>query len=80
MSFNVDFVAKREDARQIIGEEIMPNVVRDFLLQALTAWKPESIVRVKAVGHLYGNDYQPSTADISVNEILLRKPKPPTTS
>ena len=79
MSFNVDFVAKREDARQIVGEEKLPAVIRDFLYQALTAWNPESTVRVKAIGHLYGNDYSTSTADISVSKILIRKPKPPTT-
>lgn len=77
MSFNFEFVAQREDARQIVGEEHAPETVKQFLLQALTAFKPDSMVRVKAVGHLYGNDYSVSTADISVSEITIRRPKPP---
>jgi hypothetical protein len=79
MSFNFEFVAGREDARQIIGEEHAPACVKDFLLQALTAWTPDDTVLVKASGHLYTNDYETSTCTISVTKIVARKPKPPTT-
>jgi len=79
MSFNIEFVAQREDARQIVGQEHLPTNVRDFLLQALTAFKPESLVSIKAVGHLYDSagSYQQSSATIIVSELALRKPKPP---
>ncbi len=77
MSFNFEFVASREDARQIVGEENAPACVKEFLLQALTAWTPDSTVLVKANGHLYGNDYETSNCTISVTQVSLRKPKPP---
>lgn len=77
MSFNFDFIAEREDASQIIGEEHAPTLVKDFLRAGLSAFKPGSLVRVKAVGHLFNNDYQTSNSDLLVTEVTLRKPKPP---
>ena len=77
MSFNFEFVAEREDANQIIGEEHAPDVVKEFLRTGLAAFKPGSLVRVKANGHLFNNDYQRSNGDLVVEEVLLRKPKTP---
>jgi len=77
MSFNFEFVAEREDAGQIISEEYAPGVVKDFLFAGLQAFKPGSFVHVKAVGHLFSNDYQTSTGQLVVEQVILRKPKPP---
>lgn len=77
MSFSFEFTANREDARQIIGEERAPDCVKQFLLQALTAWTPDAMVAVKANGHLYGNDYETSTCNITVSKVMARRPKPP---
>ncbi len=76
MSFNVEFVAaSADDASKIVVQEHLPENVRSFILHGLTAF-PTGLVRVKAVGHLYNNDYKYSTAVVEVNEVLLRAPKP----
>ena len=77
MSFSMDFVAEREDAAQIIGEEHAPEMVKDFLRAGLTAFAPGTLVHVKASGHLYNNDYAVSTGTLLVEQTILRKPKPP---
>ena len=77
MSFNFEFVAEREDASQIIGEEHAPVMVKDFLRSGLVAFKPGSLVHVKANGLLFNNDYQTSTGNLVVEQVTLRKPKAP---
>jgi hypothetical protein len=77
MSFNFEFVAEREDASQIIGEEHAPIAVKDFLTAGLAAFKPDSLVHVKAVGHLFNSDYQTSTGQLVVEQVVVRKPKAP---
>jgi len=77
MSFNFEFVAEREDANQIIGEESAPEIVKGFLRAGLSAFKPGSLVHVKAVGHLFNNDYQKSTGELVVEQVSLRTPKAP---
>ena len=77
MSFNFEFVAEREDASQIIGEEHAPVVVKDFLRAGLLAFKPGSLVHVKANGHLFNNDYQKSTGELVVEQVAVRVPKVP---
>lgn len=77
MSFNFEFVAEREDANQIIGEEHAPEIVKDFLRAGLSAFAPGSMVHVKAVGHLFSNDYQTSTGQLVVEQVTVRKPKAP---
>jgi hypothetical protein len=75
MSFNFSFTAETaEDAQKIIGEEHMPECVKTFITVALSAF-PGKPVYVKAIGHLYSNDYTTSTADIAVGEAVIRKPK-----
>ena len=77
MSFNFEFVAEREDANQIIGEESAPELVKDFLRAGLSAFAPGSMVHVKAVGHLFSNDYNRSTGELLVEQVNVRKPKKP---
>ena len=79
MSFNFEFVAEREDASQIIGEENAPTMVKDFLRAGLSAFQPGSLVHVKANGHLYDSpqSYSKSTGDLVVEQVTLRKPKAP---
>ena len=77
MSFNFEFVAEREDAVQILSEENAPVEVKNFISVGLRAFKPGSLVHVKAVGHLYNNDYQISTGALVVEQVYLRKPKAP---
>ena len=82
MSFHFEFAANREDARQIVGEECAPDCVKDFLLKALEAWGPDTMVHVKAAGHLFTGEkgnYEVSNANITVSKIELRKPNPPVT-
>lgn len=75
MSFNFEFVAEREDASQIIGEEHAPAMVKDFLRAGLAAFNPGTFVHVKANGHLFNNDYQRSNGELVVEQVILRKPK-----
>ena len=77
MSFNFEFVAEKEDAVQILNEETAPVAVKNFVSDGLLAFKPGSLVHVKAVGHLYNNDYQKSTGELVVEQVHLRKPKAP---
>lgn len=77
MSFNFEFVAEREDANQIIGEEYAPEIVKDFLRAGLSAFVPGSMVHVKAVGHLFSNDYNRSNGELLVEQVNVRKPKSP---
>lgn len=77
MSFNFEFVAEREDASQIIGEEHAPEVVKEFLRAGLLAFKAGTLVHVKANGHLYNKDYQRSNGDLVVEQVTVRKPKSP---
>ena len=75
MSFNFDFVASQQDAGAILTEEHAPESVKEVLRRGLIAFKPESLVRVKAVGHLFNNDYQKTTADLLVEQVVVRTPK-----
>lgn len=77
MSFHFEFTAEREDAFQIIGEEYAPDIVKDFLRTGLSAFVPGSMVYVKAIGHLFADDYQTSSADLVVRQVYMRTPKAP---
>ena len=76
MSFSFEFIAKKSDASLIVFMEHAPSDVKEFIQQALTAFKPDDLVFVKAVGHLYhnDNDYETSTAIIDVHKVVLRVP------
>lgn len=77
MSFNVEFTAaSATSAAQIVAEEHLPDSVRTFLAQAISGCAG-SPVYVKAVGHLYKNDYQVSTVQIVVSRVDFRAPKQP---
>jgi len=52
-------------------------VVKDFLRAGLLAFKPGSLVHVKANGHLFNNDYQKSTGELVVEQVAVRVPKVP---
>lgn len=75
MSFSFDFIATRDHADAIVEQEHAPEVVKEFLRRGLAAFKPDSLVRVRAYGHLYSNDYQRSTGDLLVEQVTLRAPK-----
>jgi len=75
MSFSFEFVATTANAAAIVNQEHAPTEVKLFIQQALTAFPPESLVFVKAIGHLYNKDYQWSNADIKVYQLTLREPK-----
>ena len=77
MSFHIDFIAGSvDDARRIVAKEYLPPEVRVFIDTALTAFKDETAVQIKAIGHLYNSDsdYRTSTANIQVNAITFKKP------
>ena len=75
MSFSFEFIAATaEDAEKILAEENAPECVKTFINVALSAF-PGKAVHVKANGHLYAKDYTTSTANISVGEAVIRKPK-----
>ena len=76
MSFNMEFVAKQSDAVAVVNEQTAPDSVKAFLAQAISAFKPEALVSVKANGHLFNGDFQRSSADIVVQEVMVREPKP----
>lgn len=75
MSFSMDFVAKQADVAKIIATEHLPPCVAVFINQAVSAFKPDALVSVKAVGHLYNNDHNMSSATINVQEVAVRVPK-----
>lgn len=77
MSFSFEFYSKQVDSAAIIAEQTAPESVKAFLLQSITAFRPDTLIRVKAVGHLYNGDYQQSNADIHVQEIPIRVPRTP---
>lgn len=77
MSFSFDFVAKQQDIAEIIAKEHAPASVKEFIAKAITAFKPEALVHVKGVGHLFHNDYPVSNATIMVDELRLRVPVQP---
>lgn len=72
MSFSVEFTGKVVDARKIVEKEHLPSEIKLFLAQALRAFEPESLVYVKAHGHLFNGDYQRSNADMVVQQVVLR--------
>ena len=75
MSFSVEFNANSvEDAREIVAQEYLPDSVRTFIIQALSAFS-NTAVYVKAYGHLCNNDFQNSGADIKVQPITFKYPK-----
>ena len=76
MSFHFEFYSKQSDAVAIISEQIAPEMVKAFLVQGVSAFKPEALVFVKANGHLFNGDYQRSSADMVVQEVSVRTPKP----
>jgi hypothetical protein len=75
MSFNFEFVSSREDADVILTEEHAPESVKEILRLGLLAFKPGTLVRVKAVGHIFNNDYQRSNVDLLTEQVTLRTPK-----
>ena len=75
MSFNFEFYAKQSDAIAIIEEQTAPGVVKSFLVQGVSAFKPEALVWVKANGHLFNGDYQRSNGELLVQEVVVRTPK-----
>ena len=81
MSFNVEFQAENPEAarQKVDGETTIPSCVKDFIKQALEApaYSPQAldVVYVKAVGHLFKNDYGVSTANIEVRRIPILKEK-----
>jgi hypothetical protein len=75
MSFDFEFVATRKDAGDILEEETAPEAIKEVLRRGLIAFNPESLVRVKAVGHLFNGDYQRSNADLIVEQVSIRTPK-----
>lgn len=76
MSFSFEFISTKQDATTIIEQETAPETVKEFLRRGLLAFEPESTVRVKAIGHLFNKDYQRSSADLVVEQVTLRVPKP----
>ncbi len=74
MSFNFEFYSKQSDAVAIVGEQTAPDAVKAFLVQGLSAFKPEAIVWVKANGHLFNGDYQRSNGDLLVQQVVMRTP------
>lgn len=75
MSFNFEFTAMKEHAVAIVNEEHAPIEVKEFIQKGLVAFKEGTLVHVKAMGHLYNNDYQKSTAVIEVGQVTQRLPK-----
>jgi hypothetical protein len=74
MSFSFEFYAtSAEDAARIIAQEIMPDSVRQFVLEGVKA--ATGPLYVKAWGHLYQADYQISSAQIEVRPFTYRTPK-----
>ena len=76
MSFNFEFYADQNDAVDIIGEQTAPESVKAFLVQGVSAFPPDTLVYVKANGHLFNGDYQRSNAELLVQEVPIRTPKP----
>ena len=83
MSFYVEFTAESvDDAKAILPEEHLPELVRAVILQALEGI-PTGPVSVKATGHLWDgpNSWSHSNADLSVKPYIVpdpvkfRKPK-----
>ena len=80
MSFNFEFVAATaEDAQKVVDQENAPACVKDFIRQALPAF-PGKKVSVKAFGHLFNGDYQNgdyqiSSVDVVVKEVIFRVSK-----
>ena len=72
MSFNVEFTAKVADAKKIVEKEYLPSEVKLFVQAGLRAFADDKLVYVKAQGHLFNGDYQRSSADIVVQEVVLR--------
>lgn len=75
MSFSFDFCSKQSDAAAIIQEQVVPESVKAFLLQGISAFKPESLLWAKGNGHLFNGDYTQSSANIIVQEVVVRIPK-----
>ena len=77
MSFNFEFTAASSElAEKILTEEHAPDCVKAFIAQAVKAVKPPDMVYVKAVGHLFNDDYQTSTYNITVcKAAAVRYPK-----
>ena len=63
MSFYVEFTAASHDdaLRIVLAEEILPDCVRTFICQAVEAYPAAAAIYVKAVGHLYSEDYEVSS-------------------
>ena len=76
MSFNKQFsAATKADAVAILDQDSsVPAVVRQIIDMGLEAVADDQPVAVKAVGHIFNNDYRVTTADISVTPITYQKP------
>lgn len=75
MSFSFEFTATQGDAHKIVDQEHAPSQVKSFLHQSLDAFKEDQLVYVKAYGHLWNNDHNISSAQITVTPLTLRKPR-----
>ena len=78
MSFSFEFFAEiPEDAKALTLEQVAPDCVKMFVLQAIDALPKRPVpIHVKAFGHLSaGGDYPVSTATITVEGVAFQRPK-----
>lgn len=79
MSFSFDFVAKPADVAVILdtypGASHTPASVKEFIRASVVGLAAD-LVKVHAHGHLFNNDYQVSSCQITVEPMLVAVPNP----
>lgn len=73
MIFSLEFTAKNPQiANKLIAQSTVPDSIKTFLYQAVTAYK--NAVYVKAFGQLNENNNKPSNATLVVEDIEFSEP------